>query len=57
MKLSEEEENLLSQAVSYKDMNGKMKTENRVVKKLTGQRRESDKDKKPSSMRCRWISP
>ena len=57
MKLSEEEENLLSQPVSYKfkDMSGKMKTENRVVKKLTGQRRESEKDKKTFEYEVAWI--
>lgn len=56
MKLTEEEENELSKPVNYtfKDINGKIKTESRIITKCSGQRRECEERKKVYEYEVIW---
>ena len=56
MKLSDEEEQILRQPVEYsfKTDNGQIKKENRVIEKVTGQRREMEGRKKEYEYEVKW---
>tara|TARA_B100000575_G_scaffold285646_1_gene281222 strand:- start:66 stop:1094 length:1029 start_codon:yes stop_codon:yes gene_type:complete len=56
MKLSEEEETSLRQPIEFKfkSDNGSLKTEKRVIYKLTGQRRECENNKKLFEYEVNW---
>jgi len=57
MKLSKEEEQILRQPIEYsfKLDNGQNKKENRVIEKLTGQRREMEGRKKEYEYEVKWV--
>ena len=56
MKLSEKEEEILSEPIEYtfKNDSGQIKKEKRIIDKLTGQRREMDGRKKEYEYEVKW---